>query len=323
MTRSPSSIRPAAAAAGAVDVHQHLWPAELIDRLRARSRAPYLRGDTLVTDGDPPYRVDLSAHDLAGRLAADEQDGVGLACVALSAPLGIESLPRPEADGLLRAWHRGALELSERLLVWASVAADEPDLGALADLLAEPRVAGLQVPATWVGTPWGWERMAPLLTVAARAGKPVLVHPGPETRRVLDGHLPQWWAPVVGYAGQLHAAWWAWHSGAVRGLLPDLRVVFAAGAGLAPLHHERHVLRGGTPRPVDPLVFVDTSGTGVQALDALVRVLGIDALVLGSDRPYGRPVGELWGEAATHAVRVANPRRLLTGEGVSSWAHAG
>jgi len=26
-----------------VDVHQHLWPDELVDRLRARSRAPYLR----------------------------------------------------------------------------------------------------------------------------------------------------------------------------------------------------------------------------------------------------------------------------------------
>ena len=50
----------AGAPLGTVDVHQHLWPDELVDRLRARSRAPYLRGWTLYTDGEPPYDVDAS-----------------------------------------------------------------------------------------------------------------------------------------------------------------------------------------------------------------------------------------------------------------------
>ena len=36
----------------AIDVHQHLWPDELVDRLRARSRPPYLRGWTLHTTAD-------------------------------------------------------------------------------------------------------------------------------------------------------------------------------------------------------------------------------------------------------------------------------
>jgi hypothetical protein len=43
----------------------------------------------------------------------------------------------------------------------------------------------------------------------------------------------------------------------------------------------------------------------------LVRVLGVDTLVLGSDRPYGEPLQDLLGAAATHAVRVTNPARLL------------
>ena len=104
---------------------------------------------------------------------------------------------------------------------------------------------------------------------------------------------------------------WAWHAADVRASHPTLRVVFAAGAGLAPVHHERYVARGGSTHPVDPLVHVDTSSYGPQGLDALVRVLGIDALVLGSDRPYAAPVAELMGEAATRAVRVTNPRRVL------------
>jgi predicted TIM-barrel fold metal-dependent hydrolase len=142
---------------------------------------------------------------------------------------------------------------------------------------------------------------------------PLLVHPGPVSRSPVERDVPGWWAPVVGYTAQLNAAWWAWHAASVRQSFPRLRLVFAAAAGLAPVHHERQVLRGGEERPVDPEVYVDTSGYGPRALDAVVRVLGIDALVLGSDRPYAAPLTELFGEAATRAIRVTNPARLLVG----------
>src|SRR4051812_33527370 len=102
-----------------VDVHQHLWPDELVDRLRARSRAPYLRGWTLFTDGEPPYDVDPEAHDVATRVEADRRTGVDLSCLSLSAPLGIERLRRPEAQPLLDAWHRGVRDLPDHFRAWA------------------------------------------------------------------------------------------------------------------------------------------------------------------------------------------------------------
>jgi len=308
----------------ATDVHQHLWPDELVDRLRARTRPPFLRGWTLHTDGEPPYDVDPTAHDPQARVALDDQDGIGTACVSLSAPLGIESLPRRDAAPLIRAWHRGVAGLPDHFRAWASVPASEPDLEGLRGLLGDPRYVGLQLPATQLLTPAAWERAAAVLAVAEDAGVPVLVHPGPVPRAPLDRDLPGWWAPVVGYTGQLTAAWWSWQAVAGRELFPRLRVVFAAAAGLAPVHHERHQLRGGDPRPVDPQIYVDTSGYGPRALDAVVRVLGIDALVLGSDRPYAAPLDELFGAAATHAVRVTNPARLLgtTRSGELTWPSA-
>ncbi len=131
---------------------------------------------------------------------------------------------------------------------------------------------------------------------------------------------------MVGYTAQLQAAWWGWHAFGGRSLFPRLKVLFGAGAGLAPVFSERHALRGGGRTTVDPDLFVDTSGTGERALEAVVRVLGIDALVLGSDRPYGDPLTEFLGDAATHAVRVANPARLLGGTadqgGELEWAVA-
>ena len=60
---------------------------------------------------------------------------------------------------------------------------------------------------------------------------------------------------------------------------------------------------GRTPgQGLDRGVFVDTSSYGPQAVDALVRVLGIDAIVLGSDRPYADPAALGLGAAADRAI---------------------
>jgi hypothetical protein len=124
----------------------------------------------------------------------------------------------------------------------------------------------------------------------------------------------------------MQAAWWGWHAFGGRTLFPKLRLLFGAGAGLAPLHLERHAMRGGDRVVLEPNVFVDTSCTGSRSLEALVRVLGIDALTLGSDRPYAEPLVEFLGDAATHAVRVVNPTRLLEPVAISGgeqeWAVA-
>ena len=189
----------------------------------------------------------------------------------------------------------------------------DPDLDELAGLLRDGFV-GVQVPATDLLSPAAWERAgrgAPGRRGCRQAG---LRAPRPRDRVARSpGTLPEWWAPVVGYATQMQAAWWGWQAVGGRALFPGLRVLFGAGAGLAPVHHERHVARGGESSTIDPEVYVDTSSYGPQALDALVRVLGIDVLALGSDRPYARPIDRLLGDAATHAIRVANPRRLLDG----------
>jgi hypothetical protein len=112
----------------------------------------------------------------------------------------------------------------------------------------------------------------------------------------------------------MHAAWFAFRAFG-RPRHPRLRVCFALLAGLAPLHGERLAARGGGRGEVDRDAFIETSSYGPRAIDATIRALGIDTIVCGSDRPYAPPSGDLGlGEAAGHAIRVANPGRLLTGE---------
>ena len=114
----------------------------------------------------------------------------------------------------------------------------------------------------------------------------------------------------------MHAAWFAFRAYG-RPRHPGLRVCFAMLSGLAPLHGERFAARAGGRGTVDGGVFLEVSSYGTRAVDATIRVLGIDALVNGSDRPYADPVRLDLGEAALHAIRSANARRLLNPKEVS------
>lgn len=295
---------------GTVDVHQHLWPATFVEALRSRSEPPRLDGWLLHTDFEPPFAVNPRDHDLSTRLGQDPD--LGRALLSLSAPLGIESLPADQATPLLDAWHDGlsglAADSRGRIAGWASVSRHEPDLSGLQTLLSDrPEIVGLQVPATWMTRPGDLDSIAETLAVCADADRPVLVHPGPAQP---SDNIPDWWPAVVDYTAQLQAAWWAWRA-VGRHTVPGLRICFVAGAGLAPALHERFVARSGQPFVVHPNDYVETSSCGRQGVDALVRALGIDAVVLGTDRPYAEPAEFHLGAAATHAITITNPARLL------------
>ena len=293
---------------GTVDVHQHLWPPRLVEALRGFNGPVRLEGWTLHLPGEPPYAVNPAHHDLPTRVA--QEAGTAAALVSLSSPLGIEAMSPDIAGPLLDAWHDGAAALPTPFRAWAAVHSVEPDLGDL-DIRLTQGFVGLQVPATALLTPRAVEVLAPVLRVCELADKPVLVHPGPVPTTAGSERLPVWWPAVVDYTAQMTAAWWSW-SVAGRSMLPDLRICFAAGAGLAPVHHERFTVRGGgNPPPIDRLSFVETSSYGPRGLDALIRVLGIDPIVNGTDRPYAGTSELRLGEAADRAVRVVNPRRLL------------
>ncbi|MFI6387564.1 amidohydrolase family protein [Nonomuraea sp. NPDC050540] len=277
-----------------IDVHQHLWTRSFVEALRARTAAPYLDGWTLFLDGEPPYEVNPADHDPATRETCE------LALVSLSSPLGIESLPPEESWPLIEAYHDGALALPERFGAWAATCHSEPDPARLAKDL-DRGFAGLQIPATA-------EPLDELLDVLVERDLPLLVHPGPAAG---GPGRPSWWPAVVPYVQQMHAAWYHFHA-VVRPRHPKLRVCFTLLAGLAPLHSERLIARGGQNRGlVDPGFYVETSSYGPRAIDAIVRELGVDVVVNGSDAPYAKAPDPGLGNAAAHAIRVTNPRRLL------------
>jgi hypothetical protein len=289
------------------DVHQHLWPPALIEALRGRTGPPALREWRLSLAGEPEYDVLPADHDVDRRARQERQDGVEVAIVSLSSALGIEQLAPAEAAPLLDAYHDGALELPAPFRAWAAAGLSDIDPDTLAGRLDRGFV-GLQLPATSLLDERGYEHVAPLLDVLEARERPLFVHPGPATPS--RGVVPGWWPAIVDYVQQMHAAWYGFRVFG-RPRHPRLRVCFAMLAGLAPLHSERFAVRAGERTVVDEQCFLEISSYGTRAVDAVVRVLGIDVLVNGSDRPYTEPVVPDMGEAVMNALRNSNPDRLL------------
>ncbi|HET8756883.1 MAG TPA: hypothetical protein VFM58_12760 [Solirubrobacteraceae bacterium] len=257
--------------------------------------------------GEPEAPVDLAEHDPDRRAALVDADGLELALVAPSVPLGIEALPAGEAAPLLEAYHDGVAALGSRFGAWAAVGLAEPDPAELARLLDRGFV-GACVAAEALGSAEGFDRLGPVLETLERRAAPLLVHPGPAPPTA-TADMPGWWPPLTHYVGAMHAAW---HAFAVWGrpAHPRVRACFAMLGGLAPLHRERLVARGGLAAN-DPDVFLDVSSYGTRAVDAVLREVGVDRLVHGSDRPVGEPADLPFGDAVRSALRSRNPSRLL------------
>jgi 6-methylsalicylate decarboxylase len=282
-----------------IDVHQHLWSEPLVGALAGRRELPFVRREhgltVLFLAGERPYVIDLTAEAPARREALVELDGLDRALLCPSSPLGIESLPRDQALSLLDAYHEGALSLGGPFGVWGAIALDRPDPDDV-DRVLRSGCVGLSIPAGALGSVDSLARMRSVLARVELHRVPLFVHPGPAPER---GSLPTggetalgdplWWPALTRYVAEMHAAWMAFLT-AGRSRHPELRVVFAMLAGLAPLHAERLSSRGGpSPRPHDPLVFYDTSSYGPSAVRMLEQVVGPEQLLYGSDRPVVEP----------------------------------
>jgi len=281
------------------DIHQHLWTAPLVQALAQRSEFPFVRDEhgltVLFLAGERPYVIDLASEAPARRAELVRGDGLDRALVCLSSPLGIESLPRAQALPLLDAYHEGALALGEPFGVWGALALEDPDPDDV-DRALDRGCVGISLPA---GALAGVQRLARLRAVLARLerrGAPLFVHPGPAGAAPGAGASslgdPLWWPALTHYVADMQAAFFAF-LGAGRAEHPELRVLFAMLAGLAPLHGERLAARGGPdrrPSEPDPLVFYDTSSYGPLAIGALADAIGGPGqLLYGSDRPVVEP----------------------------------
>jgi predicted TIM-barrel fold metal-dependent hydrolase len=277
-------------------MHQHIWTQALLEALAQRKRLPLVRVEhgisILHSAGELPYVVDVEAEVSERRLSLLRTDGLDLAVVAISSPIGIEALPRSQALELIDAHLEGVLALPPEFAAWGPIALDGAEPDEVDSLLARGCI-GISVTAGAITGPERLERLAPVLARVAERGVPLFVHPGRapgEHVPSVDFDEPIWWRPLTDYVSQMQAAWFTF-AGIGRREHPDLRVIFAMLGGGAPLLSERLAARGGPAVDLlDPYTFYETSSYGPAAVEMTARRVGEQQLLFGSDRPVIDPV---------------------------------
>lgn len=275
------------------DVHQHLWPAEVLRELARRNTPPRLRDDVFQAPGRPPIPARPSDHDLDRRLARLDDAGIDIAVVSLSPTDGFDA-------HLQELWHEGVAKMA---------AAANGRILPLACGRPRPGFRGVCVPADAVVAGLGG-----LPAELEAAGQVLFVHPGPA--RPAPPDLPAWWSAALEYCIQMQRAFTAWLARDAA-FYPALPVVFAILGGGAPLLMERFDARGadldlGRHRNV----AVDTASYGEGAIGQFIRMFGTDQLVHGSDAPVLSPCAAIdclraLGGNIADAVSVTAPGRLF------------
>ena len=270
------------------DVHQHLWPEQLIRALEARTELPRLRRSVLELE-EGSFDTDLGEHDLDRRLALLDRHELDVAVVSLQPTVACDFQP-----DLADAYHEGILELVDaaggRLAALACAEQREGFVGACVS--ARRLTAGVDE----------------LATALVAAGQVLFVHPGYAAKP--PKNAPAWWSGVVDYTSQMQAAYAAWLARGPSGL----PVIFAILAGGGPFQLERLRGRGGELAAATPNVYFDTSSYGPRALTLVVEACGAAQLVHGSDAPVmdpGPTLGALADLDLLDAVAEANPARLF------------
>lgn len=188
----------------AYDVHQHLWPEAVLRALEGRTTAPRAlwRRDgrwEITLEAEPAFEVDPHDHDPQLRVERLAGQGVDRALVALSSPVGADSLL-----SVVSAWNGAAELLPGELGWWAAV----PN-GCVAGRVELARealaggAAGVCLPAAELASPRPPQELLELLDVLERNSAPLFVHPGPAAA---GADAPAWWSPCTDYVAQQHGS---------------------------------------------------------------------------------------------------------------------
>jgi len=323
-----------------IDVHAHWYPQRFLDLLarhgpahglewrEADGKGPQFRIGHLVTGPTGPRYVDLEA-----RLEAMDEQGVAAHALSLSQPMVYwagrslgERLAATFNEELARA-HEHA---RERLFGLATLPMQEPDL-ALRELERAarlPGVRGVYLASRILDKELSDESFFPVYERIEALGLPLFLHPV----NVIDPQRLQRFYLTNLLGNPFESAIAAAHLifGGVLDRFPLLQIVLPHAGGAFPWlvgrlnrgWQKREELRAACQSPIEYLrrFHYDTIGYCDDVVEYLVRVVGADRVVMGSDYcfpiAYERPVEVVTANSALSAeekrlIVESNARRLL------------
>jgi aminocarboxymuconate-semialdehyde decarboxylase len=295
-----------------IDIHNHFFPESWPD-LAARFGTPdwpWIRhtgnGKAIIMVGDREFRQIYSAcWDPGVRLAEMDRDGIDTQIISATPVLFAYERPAAHALDCARLFNDSALELCSRGQGRLKSLCQVPlqDIDASCAELSRCMKAGhlgVQIGNHVADKNLDDEGIVTFLSHCADQGAAVLVHPWDMMARPRMPHYMMPWTVGMPAETQLSVVALIL-SGAFDRLPTNLRICFAHGGGSfafllgrmenAWKHHP--VARGKCQFPPSHYLnrfSVDSAVFDEHALDFLVRTMGEDQVMLGSDYPF--PLGE-------------------------------
>jgi predicted TIM-barrel fold metal-dependent hydrolase len=288
-----------------IDMHSHFYGGGLVDTLTARQQRPYLRtrddGVTVMVamNGEFPFTAHYHDH----RVGLAEMKAAGLTHRMLTFPgaLGVDLLPAAEIATAISDYNNHLAQLTQdtkgALIGLGGVPLADMDL-ACAEVIRIRRDLGLPgiiLPSNYFNSLGEAEEMRPLLEAANEFGCHIMLHPG---LKVGQEPPPR---PADNIQYRLSAV--DLQSSAAQVALtvilsdmleayPNITFQIVNLGGTLPFIFERieSIARHRNPDepfPTDRLrrLWYDCASLGPRALEAAVKVLGADRIMLGSDYP--------------------------------------
>ena len=291
-----------------VDVHIHFLSPRAIDAAR---KSPARYGVRVLDDGDrprlvvgteAPTRPLLEAlYTLDRHLAFLDAQGIGAAVFGPLMDVAGYSLPPDQGAAWSRAQNEAlAASLADaggRHVGLAAVPLQSPARAAdeLRFAVQSLRLRGAMIDTNALGRPLGDRAFDPFWKTAAELGAPVMLHPF--LLEAVDRFGRHYLHNLVGYPFETTLAAGSLILGGTLDRFPPLQVVLVHGGGFLPYHIGRFD-RGHTTRPecradgaALPSGYLrrfhyDTLVQSAPALAYLVKVVGEDRVLLGSDHPF-------------------------------------
>jgi aminocarboxymuconate-semialdehyde decarboxylase len=284
-----------------VDVHNHVMPTEALDLLNAEPSY----GVTISPEGEwqgvhhVPFTVVDSFRDPEAKLAQMDALGIDVAIESVPPPLFFYEVSPAEGERLCEATNEGLARFCERSperLHWlANLPMQDPDLAVTAyrRALADGCI-GAALGTSIAGRRLDHPEFSEFWATAEQAGRPVLLHPAFNEKHEA---LSDWYLQnVIGNPLETTVVVERLLCAGVLADHPGLRLVLLHGGGYIPyqigrLRHARTVRPELAQTPADLLapfgqLFFDTITHDLEALRFLVRRVGADHVVLGTDLPF-------------------------------------
>jgi aminocarboxymuconate-semialdehyde decarboxylase len=287
-----------------IDVHNHIFPKELVKRLEKRSEYPFARPgkgrlglhccDNLTIQNFESFA------DMSKKLEDMDRVGVDVCILSVNLP-GPELAMNPaEADELARIANDGIAEAvalhPKRFWGMASLGYGSID-GSLKELdrcVTQLKFRGLQIFSNIKGKALDDPELRPIFARMAELKRPIFMHPtAPLNRNYLMQLVP---VPALGFIYDTTLA-------AVRLTLsgrlaefPELPLIIPHVGGVLPYLMERIVglipgygndNRESNPTQIFKRLYMDTVTYEPGPLKLCLETMGASQLLLGTDHPHG------------------------------------